>query len=277
MSTGQQVIKVLAIIFAIFIIVNVVGGVIFGISLFAEITMIGEQRTDKITTKEFSQIYENKVDTIKVETAVSKLTIQKGTRLKVEGSNLPSKFTSKVSGTTLTVKEEGNKKWLNENITSEIIITIPEGKTLTKLEIDSGVGTNHIQDLTVETLDLDCGVGTMQINNVTVLSKTKINGGAGRTVVEDCEFEKLDLDSGVGEMVISADLTGNSKIDSGVGRLSLNLLRSEKDYTIKTQSGLGRMTLNGKKCTDNGIYGSGNEEIKIDGGVGVIEITTLEN
>ena len=277
MSTGQQVIKVFAIIFAIFIIVNVVGGVIFGISLFAEITMIGEQRTDKITTKEFSQIYENKVDTIKVETAVSKLTIQKGTRLKVEGSNLPSKFTSKVSGTTLTVKEEGNKKWLNENITSEIIITIPEGKTLTKLEIDSGVGTNHIQDLTVETLDLDCGVGTMQINNVTVLSKTKINGGAGRTVVEDCEFEKLDLDSGVGEMVISADLTGNSKIDSGVGRLSLNLLRSEKDYTIKTQSGLGRMTLNGKKCTDNGIYGSGNEEIKIDGGVGVIEITTLEN
>ncbi len=277
MSTGQQVIKVLAIIFAIFIIVNVVGGVIFGISLFAEITMIGEQRTDKITTKEFSQIYENKVDTIKVETAVSKLTIQKGTRLKVEGSNLPSKFTSKVSGTTLTVKEEGNKKWLNENVTSEIIITIPEGKTLTKLEIDSGVGTNHIQDLTVETLDLDCGVGTMQINNVTVLSKTKINGGAGRTVVEDCEFEKLDLDSGVGEMVISADLTGNSKIDSGVGRLSLNLLRSEKDYTIKTQSGLGRMTLNGKKCTDNGIYGSGNEEIKIDGGVGVIEITTLEN
>ncbi len=277
MSTGQQVIKVLAIIFAIFIIVNVVGGVIFGISLFAEITMIGEQRTDKSTTKEFSQIYENKVDTIKVETAVSKLTIQKGTRLKVEGSNLPSKFTSKVSGTTLTVKEEGNKKWLNENVTSEIIITIPEGKTLTKLEIDSGVGTNHIQDLTVETLDLDCGVGTMQINNVTVLSKTKINGGAGRTVVEDCEFEKLDLDSGVGEMVISADLTGNSKIDSGVGRLSLNLLRSEKDYTIKTQSGLGRMTLNGKKCTDNGIYGSGNEEIKIDGGVGVIEITTLEN
>ena len=277
MSTGQQVIKVLAIIFAIFIIVNVVGGVIFGISLFAEITMIGEQRTDKITTKEFSQIYENKVDTIKVETAVSKLTIQKGTRLKVEGSNLPSKFTSKVSGTTLTVKEEGNKKWLNENVTSEIIITIPEGKTLTKLEIDSGVGTNHIQDLTVETLDLDCGVGTMQINNVTVLSKTKINGGAGRTVVEDCEFEKLDLDSGVGEMVISADLTGNSKIDSGVGRLSLNLLRSEKDYTIKTQSGLGRMTLNGKKCTDDGIYGSGNEEIKIDGGVGVIEITTLEN
>lgn len=277
MSTGQQVIKVLAIIFAIFIIVNVVGGVIFGISLFAEITMIGEQRTDKITTKEFSQIYENKVDTIKVETAVSKLTIQKGTRLKVEGSNLPSKFTSKVSGTTLTVKEEGNKKWLNENVTSEIIITIPEGKTLTKLEIDSGVGTNHIQDLTVETLELDCGVGTMQINNVTVLSKTKINGGAGRTVVEDCEFEKLNLDSGVGEMVISADLTGNSKIDSGVGRLSLNLLRSEKDYTIKTQSGLGRMTLNGKKCTDNGIYGSGNEEIKIDGGVGVIEITTLEN
>ncbi len=277
MSTGQQVIKVLAIIFAIFIIVNVVGGVIFGISLFAEITMIGEQRTNKSTTKEFSQIYENKVDTIKVETAVSKLTIQKGTRLKVEGSNLPSKFTSKVSGTTLTVKEEGNKKWLNENVTSEIIITIPEGKTLTKLEIDSGVGTNHIQDLTVETLDLDCGVGTMQINNVTVLSKTKINGGAGRTVVEDCEFEKLDLDSGVGEMVISADLTGNSKIDSGVGRLSLNLLRSEKDYTIKTQSGLGRMTLNGKKCTDNGIYGSGNEEIKIDGGVGVIEITTLEN
>lgn len=277
MSSGQQIIKVLAIIFGIFIIVNVVGGVIFGISLFAEFAMIGEKETNRISTKEFSQIYQNNVNTIKVETAISKLTIQKGTELKVEGSNLPSRFTAKVSGTTLTVKEEGNKQWFNENITSEIVITIPEGKTLTKLELSSGVGTNTIQDFTVETLDLDCGVGTMQINNVTVLSKTRMNGGAGRTVVENSKFKNLDLDSGVGEMVISADLTGNSKIDSGVGRLSLNLLRSEEDYTIKTQTGLGRMALNGRKCTDNGVYGSGNEEIKIDGGVGVIEVTTLEN
>ena len=277
MSSGQQIIKVLAIIFGIFIIVNVVGGVIFGISLFAEFAMIGEKETNRISTKEFSQIYQNNVNTIKVETAISKLTIQKGTELKVEGSNLPSRFSSKVSGTTLTVKEDGNKQWFNENITSEIVITIPEGKTLTKLELSSGVGTNTIQDFTVETLDLDCGVGTMQINNVTVLSKTRMNGGAGRTVVENSKFKNLDLDSGVGEMVISADLTGNSKINSGVGRLSLNLLRSEEDYTIKTQTGLGRMTLNGKKCTDNGVYGSGNEEIKIDGGVGVIEVTTLEN
>lgn len=277
MSSGQQIIKVLAMIFGIFIIVNVVGGIIFGISLFAEFAMIGEKETNRISTKEFSQVYQNNVNTIKVETAISKLTIQKGTELKVEGSNLPSRFTAKVSGTTLTVKEEGNKQWFNENVTSEIIITIPEEKTLTKLEIDSGVGTNTIQDFTVETLDLECGVGTMQINNVTVLSKTKINGGAGRTVVENSKFKNLDLDSGVGEMVISADLTGNSKIDSGVGRLSLNLLRSEEDYTIKTQTGLGRMTLNGKKCTDNGVYGSGNEEIKIDGGIGVIEVTTLEN
>lgn len=277
MSSGQQIIKVLAIIFGIFIIVNVVGGIIFGISLFAEFAMIGEKETNRISTKEFSQIYQNNVNTIKVETAISKLTIQKGTELKVEGSNLPSRFTAKVSGTTLTVKEEGNKQWFNENITSEIVITIPEGKTLTKLEIDSGVGTNTIQDFTVETLDLDCGVGTMQIDNVTALSKTKINGGAGRTVVENSKFKNLDLDSGVGEMVISADLTGNSKIDSGVGRLSLNLLRSKENYTMKTQTGLGRMTLNGKKCTDNGVYGSGNEEIKIDGGVGVIEVTTLEN
>ena len=77
-------------------------------------------------------------------------------------------------------------------------------------------------------------------------------------------------------MEISADITGNSKVDCGVGRLELNLQRPEEEYTIKTDTGVGRIALNSNRCT-NSTYGKGQEKLKIAWWVGAVEITTKEN
>lgn len=278
MSSGQQIIKVLAIIFAIFLIVNIFGWIIFGLSTFVGINMLGDNISrEKYNTIEFSQVYQENVENIKVETAISKLTIKIGDELKVEGTKLPSKFSSKVRGNTLTVKEEGSKGLFHQDVTSELIITVPSELTLEKLEVDAGIGNNTIEDIVVENLELTCGVGVMKINNLTSLSKTKITGGAGRVVIEDSKLKTLDLEAGVGEMIVSADVTGNSKVECGVGRLEVNLLRPQEDYSIKTQTGLGKMDINGKRCRDDEVYGTGTEKLKVEGGIGAVEITTLDN
>lgn len=277
MSTGQQVIKVLAIIFAIFIIVNIFGGIIIGISTIIGIDMLGDSiRQENENVVEFSKVYETPVDSIKITAGISKLTVKTGKELKVEGSNLPSKFSSKIAGSTLVVKEEGNKQWKNKGISSELIITIPEGKTWESVTIDLGIGNHNLQDITAKRLKIECGVGTTQMSNVTTLLDTNIQGGAGRVTISESSFNNLNLEAGVGEMQILADITGNSKVDCGVGRLELNLQRQEKEYTIKTDTGIGRIALNGNRCT-NGTYGKGQEKLKISGGVGAVEITTKEN
>lgn len=282
MSSGQQIIKVLAIIFAVFLIVNIFGWMLFGIATFIGFTemrdSIGESsNSNTVATAEFSQVYEQPLDSIKIETGISKLTIKKGTELKVEGRNLPKRFSSKVAGTMLIVKEEGSKKLFGNDITSEITITIPEGKTLDSLKINLGIGNNVIEDIEAKSLDLQCGVGVTELNNITVLSKAQIDGGAGKTTIKNSSFNNFDLEAGVGEIVINADITGKSKIECGVGRLELNLLQPEKAYAIKTETGLGRLAINGKKCSDDTVYGNGNNTIKITGGVGAVEITTVED
>ena len=183
MSSGQQIIKVLAIIFAIFLIVNIFGWALFGVSTLIGIDMLGQtvkEERQNSKTMEFSKTYDAYITQIKVETTISKLTIKSGANLKVEGYNLPTKFSSKTSGNTLIVKEEGNQKTYKNKVNSELIITVPEGKTLEYLKIETGIGNDIIQDISAQSLELNCGVGVMQINNVTVLSKTKIEGGAGK-------------------------------------------------------------------------------------------------
>lgn len=275
MSSGQQIIKIIAIIFATFLIVNIFGWIIFGLSAIFGISFITDNTSQDTKINEFSNVYTENIESVKIETAISKLTIQSGDELKVEGSNLPSKFSSKIVGNKLVVKEDGNRKWFQEDITSTITITIPKDKTLNNLELKAGIGNHNIQDITANNFDLDSGVGIMQINNVTILSKTKIEGGAGKTTIQNSKLEKLDLEAGVGEMIISADITGDSKIECGVGRVELNLPRKQEEYSITVETGLGRMALNGKKVGGAHTYGTGKNYLKIDGGVGAVEINTL--
>ena len=54
----------------------------------------------------------------------------------------------------------------------------------------------------------------------------------------------------------------------------MNLTGAHEDYRIRTETGLGAMTFNGELCTNGEIYGNGSSYLKIDGGVGRVDITT---
>ena len=47
------------------------------------------------------------------------------------------------------------------------------------------------------------------------------------------------------------------------------------NYTMKASKGIGSIVLNGNKMLDNTEYGKGEDYIKIEGGVGIIEIKYL--
>ena len=83
----------------------------------------------------------------------------------------------------------------------------------------------------------------------------------------------MDLDVGVGNFEMSAKLEGNSKIDSGIGKLSLNLIGSKDEYRILTSTGIGKFTIDGKQVQDGNKYGSGDSYIKITSGIGETKVT----
>lgn len=92
--------------------------------------------------------------------------------------------------------------------------------------------------------------------------------------VRESELHDLDLDMGVGKVELGAKLTGNNRIDAGIGKLELDLRGKLDEYKIKVEKGLGSIELNGEKLSNGAIRGEGDTLVDIDGGVGAIEIRT---
>lgn len=264
MSSIHRVIKILAICFAIFIIMNIVSAIIFAISALAGVEVLN----NKIEVENFSEEYAN-IDSIRIETVSSNLIVKKGTRFKVEANGLKNKFSSRVTGGTLKVEE--NKSWFwSANTNGNITVYIPE--EITKLKIDSGAGKIQIDDVIAQDFDIDQGAGSLTISG-SQFEKADIDGGAGEIKVYNSELNNLKMDAGVGKIDVEASITGNSKIECGIGEMNVTLLGSRDDYRITAEKGIGSFKINNEEQkADNMTYGSGNNVIKFEGGIGAINV-----
>ncbi len=63
-----------------------------------------------------------------------------------------------------------------------------------------------------------------------------------------------------------------SRISSGVGKLSLNLLNTFDNYRFEVNKGIGKVTINDIEVGDNSTLGNGTNTIKLDGGIGEIVV-----
>lgn len=285
MSEAQKVIKYFAIAFAIFLSVNIIGGIItaifFGFRIFG-VTLgmqdIKNQNNAIASSKEIAVIQNGEdIENVRIEIGYSKLTIKEGTELKVEAINNGKTLETKKVGNTLNIKDDKIWNLWNQEDESEIIITLPKNILFEKVKIEAGSGELNISDLHTRNLDFDVGAGNVMISNMLVEKKTDIDGGAGKVVIKDSSLNNLDLDVGVGEFQIKdTTLIGNNDIDAGVGRLEINLKGNLEDYKIIPKRGLGSFTLENKEVVDNEVYGEGQNKIDIDAGVGKVEISFID-
>lgn len=98
----------------------------------------------------------------------------------------------------------------------------------------------------------------------------------GKTEIKSCEINNLKANLGVGAFDLNGKLTGTSKVDSGVGAININLIDNLENYTIDVSKGLGSVTLDGKKLEIDRIYGTGENYLSVDGGIGEIKIDSKE-
>ena len=277
MSEGQKVIKYLAIAFAIFLSINIIGGIIatlfFGIGIF-DINFRIKNNNSYLTNEEvvISEKY-NDIENLKIDIGYSKLEIKQGTELKVETNIENEKITIKNVGDTLTIKEEDSWNIFNNEIDSHIVITLPENYYFEDVKVKAGSGEIDINNLHTNEFKLEVGAGNVNISNIIVEKKADIDGGAGRVVIKDSNFNDLDLDVGVGEFkILDTYLLGDSDIDAGVGKLEITLKGNLEDYEIKPSRGLGSFTIENDEIENDRVYGRGDNKIRIDAGIGQINI-----
>ena len=272
MTTAQKVIKYLATAFAVFLIITIISAILSGV--YALLSALGLIHTNKdIVTENLKVISKEvkEVTTLKIDLAYTNLDIKTGDDFKVETNN--SNITFEENNGSVKIKEE-NRNWLkNDNISSNLIICIPEDMiAIDETKIQTGAGKINIEKLNTQSLYLELGAGDVYIENVIATGKTKIDGGVGKTELKYCEINNLKANLGMGEFTFSGKLTGKSEIDSGIGAINIDLIDNKNNYKIDVSKGLGNVTLDGQKLETDRVYGIGENYLDIDGGIGEIKI-----
>ena len=268
MTSLQKVIKYFAIALAVFIIVSIASAIL---GIFTSISFFSSRKDDSIQSElvEKFREQESQVNTLNMEIGFTNLVIKQGDTLKVETNN--DRITCTQKGNTLEIKEKSHKLFSNSKV-GELILYVPDNLYFDNVDISTGAGKVNIEELKTKRLDFELGAGKTTISNLNVTEKCDIDGGAGKLDITSGNINNLDLDIGVGESNITSTITGKSSIEAGVGSLSVNLNGGKELYKVDVEKGIGSIRVDGNEASNNSSYGTGENYIKVDGGVGSIKI-----
>lgn len=273
MNTFQRVMKYVAIAFAIFLTVVILGGIFSVVSGLTTVITGGEVETIDYS-KEF-----NDVEKLSINHKVGKLNVRTGDGFRVEASNVSDRFRAEVVNGTLFIEEPDFMRsflWFNIGLSGEstvITVYVPEDFKAKRIEIDSGAGDVNLEDLSAEYLKINAGVGRLYGQRLTA-DRVDAEGGVGEIRLTDVNFTDVDFDCGVGSLELSGMIFGKSEFECGVGSVNVKVKGSREDYALKASAGLGAVRVNGSKVS--GQYSDNykaDNTISIDGGIGDFSIT----
>ena len=274
MSIVQKIIKYLAIALAIALIVGIIATIVRVVSSIPLTLKIGKNNSSSNNVIETSSNIENdNIAFLDIDIAYSNLTIRKGEHLKVESSN--KDIQCKQDKKKIQIKEKDNNWFFNNNKKEELIVYVPENLQFDSVNINTGAGIVNIEILNTKVLKMDLGAGETSMKNINITESAKIDTGAGKVIIDSSKITDLKCDLGIGATEISAKLIGNTRIGTGVGNLKLDVVGIKEEYTTKINKGLGNVTIDKEKISDNKVVGNGENKIDIDGGVGNIKINFI--
>lgn len=276
MHSTQQVIKTLAIAFAIVLVSGIVSSLFFAGWMIGNLAELwrGEETVvsrDEVRDQVVVHHYQN-VRELVIDVDYGELEIRSGDELTVATNN-SDLITYKDDGIRFEVKEIGHD-FLTNHEAMRVVVYVPSDLALDKVTIKTGAGKTTISELTTKYLNMDLGASKTTLRDVVVTEEAEIDGGAGMLEIADSLLSNLDFDMGVGRADIAAELIGKTLIDAGVGALQLNLQGDEATtYSLEVEHGLGSVVINGQKRSgDVVLFGAGNNLVKIKGGVGSIDV-----
>ncbi|MBE6926711.1 MAG: DUF4097 domain-containing protein [Ruminococcaceae bacterium] len=266
MTAFQKGIKYLAIGLAVFLTVSIIGGILGAIGIF------GDLFDDEVVLEDLTSYpVTGQIRNLEIVINAADFSIKKGKSFSVE-SNLKH-IQVEEKGSTLSIEE--TRKFSGTYADAVLILYIPAETEFDNVELTTGAGRLTIEDLSVETIDFELGTGEVNITSLTATRSAEIDGGAGRITVSGGALNDLDLGMGVGQLNLTSALSGNCRMDLGIGASDITLIGSKEDYKLEVNKGIGDLSVDGQSVNDYGSSGNGANEVEINGGIGAIRIRFL--
>ena len=263
MTNFQKIVKYIAIAFAIFLTVSIIGGILGVFGLFGGF-FSGDTVTEDIETYSVS----SEIHSLEVKINAADFTIKQGESFSVE-SNLKYLTVEDKNG-VLMIKE--TKKFAHTYTGAVLTLYLPADTVFEKANIITGAGKLTVDSLSASVMDLELGAGEVSIDSLVATSDIDIDGGAGKITVSGGALHNLDLDMGVGQLNLTSVLTGESDFDLGVGESNITIIGNRDNYKLDIEKGLGNITVDGTSVSNIKGQGNGNNSIEISGGIGAINL-----
>lgn len=267
MTTFQKVIKYIAMAFAVFLTVSIIGGILGAVGLFG-----GLFDDDAVLDDAKTYTVSGNITKLEVEINAADFTIKQADEFSVE-SNLKY-LTVKEENGVLKIKE--NKRFGLTYNDATMILYIPANTVFEKADITTGAGRLTIDTLSANSLKLELGAGEVNITSLNAFDDADIDGGAGKITISGGSLRNLDLDMGVGQLNLTSAVLGNSDFDLGIGETNITLIGSKEDYKIDAEKGIGNITIDGKSVSNFDGIGNGDNKIEVSGGIGAINLEFKE-
>lgn len=276
MIGAQKIIKACAVALAVFLIFLIGSGIVAGVS-FLGMMVWGDQidtsHNGEWTVDEYADGRVLELDVNVKATSVKFQLTEEGAPVQVETNN--EYIDVWQNGDKLTVSEKGHGcfGWGSRG---DLIVHLRKDVVLDDVKLEMGAGALNIDELATKRLRLNLGAGKTWIGRLRVLDSADIDGGAGVIELQSSEIKDLNLKLGVGKADLHAKLTGNNRIETGVGKADLSLEGKINDYKIVVDKGIGGVTIDGSDVGDGSVTGDGRTLVDISAGVGAVEIRTTE-
>lgn len=276
MKNNYNLIKYLAIAFGLVLSLGIISFIVNGgVSVIKRFDLIGsETQQTKQYTDSYVQLYTGDLDTIYINLNIGSITLQTGDVFKVEGANLPENLDVTFDKGELSIEDNHFLfNFIRPSQSPRLTVTIPEDTQLKTLELDLGAGQGKLSQISTKDLIIKQGAGEIVANKIKADSG-KLEGGAGAIHFSDVKLNDFDIDGGVGLIDVQGNISGNMKVDCGIGQTELEISGNVDDYFISADPGLGSITVNDRKISENGFgFKSAPNHIDIDGGVGAVNLT----
>ena len=276
MTDAQRIIKYLAIALAVFLTVAIIGGILSAVGILGGIFLGGGREETDATGDMKTYAVASRISELKIHINAADLTIKEGGRFSVE-SNLKNLTVEEKNG-CLILKDLTTIKLNGSNAYKDAVLTVyvPAGTVFEKINLKTGAGRVTAGELRAETVDFELGAGDALIDTLVATKSADIEGGAGRIAISGGALHNLELGMGVGQLNLTSALTGECQLELGIGESNITLIGSREAYELDIEKGIGEIRVDGKVVSDYGSSGNGTAEVKIQGGIGAINVEFKE-
>lgn len=267
MTNFQKTVKYIAMAFAIFLTVSIIGGILSMFGLFGGF-FGGDAVTEDIKTYSVSA----DIKSLEIKINAADFTIKQGESFSVE-SNLKHLTVEDKNG-VLTIKE--TKKYSKTYTGAVLTLYVPADTVFDRADIITGAGRFTVDQLSARTMKFELGAGEVTIDTLIATTAIDIDGGAGRITISGGALHNLDLDMGVGQLNLTSALIGDSDFDLGIGESNITVIGNKDNYKLDIEKGIGNITIDGTSVSNIKEYGNGNNIIEVSGGIGAINLRFQE-